>query len=555
MKVIDDSIIDSGYDNFNRMRELDQNLAEASVKALSKNTFRKHIFDYSLNKRMDRGTLLAVALAIKDFIASIPDERIGIALPSGIPGVLVNLAVQMAGKVSVNLNFTMGSDAAKACIRRAKVNTVIGAEKIRQRVNSHSPDYPWTDNFIDIATLLKGLSKAKIIRNLAAVRLLPGWLICRLYGIPSEGGNREASIIFTSGSEGEPKAAILTHRNLVANSVQMSQIGVIHDGTVIHANLPLFHSFGQTIQVWVTSLFGVKQVAVQSPLEIQANIDAAREGESTLMISTPTFLRSYYKKAKPTDFPSMKLVIGGAEKTPDAFIDMWEQKFKHIRYFEGYGLTEASPVVGVNLFDNISSNLRGPLYPQPSGCKRGSIGEVFCGMQVKVVDPSTKQTKKIGERGILCLRGATVFGGYLDMPEANKERLSPDGWLNTGDLAIIDEQGYIFIKGRLSRFSKIGGEMVPHTGVEEAIIQALGLQDSELPLVAIGSKMDEAKGEALVLLSTIDIDMPQLRRLLTEAGLPNLWIPKHVLRVEEIPILGSGKLDLGKIRKLCSSIE
>ena len=141
------------------------------------------------------------------------------------------------------------------------------------------------------------------------------------------------------------------------------------------------------------------------------------------------------------------------------------------------------------------------------------------------------------------------------MPEANKERLSPDGWLNTGDLAIIDEQGYIFIKGRLSRFSKIGGEMVPHMGVEEAIIQALGLQDSELPLVAIGSKMDEAKGEALVLLSTIDIDMPQLRRLLTEAGLPNLWIPKHVLRVEEIPILGSGKLDLGKIRKLCSSIE
>ena len=130
MKVIDSKIIDSGYDNFNRMRELDQNLAEASVKALSKNTFRKHIFDYSLNKRMDRGTLLAVALAIKDFIASIPDERIGIALPSGIPGVLVNLAVQMAGKVSVNLNFTMGSDAAKACIRRAKINTVIGAGSV-----------------------------------------------------------------------------------------------------------------------------------------------------------------------------------------------------------------------------------------------------------------------------------------------------------------------------------------------------------------------------------------------------------------------------------------
>ena len=555
MKIIDNSILDTGYDKFNSLEILNRNLAEASVESLAKDTCKEHVFDFSLGRRMDRGTFLAASLAIRDVVAKIPEDRIGIALPAGIPGFLVNLAVQMAGKVSVNLNFTMGSDAARACLRRAKIKTIIGSDKIRQRVNSHFPDYPWSDNFIDVGGLLKSLGRAKIARNLLLVRALPGRILCRIFGIPSEGGNREASIIFTSGSEGEPKAAVLTHRNLMANSVQMSQLGIITPDTVIHANLPLFHSFGQTIQLWLATIFGVRSVAVQSPLEIQANIEAARAGGSTLMISTPTFLRSYYKKAKSSDFPKMRLVIGGAEKTPDGFIDQWEGKFKHIRYFEGYGLTEASPVVGVNLFENMPRPPRGEFYPQPSGCKHGSIGEMFCGMQAKVVDPDTGETLKIGERGILCLRSATVFGGYLDMPEANKERVSPDGWLNTGDIAVLDTQGYIYIKGRLSRFSKIGGEMVPHMGVEEAVVQAMGLQESEQPIVAVGSRIDGAKGEALVLLSTIDIDMPQLRRLLTEAGLPNLWIPKHVLRVESIPILGSGKLDLGKIRKLCADFS
>ena len=549
MKIRESTTVDSGYDDFSSLESLNVNLAYAATCALSRDTKREYIYDFSLNRRLDRGTTLVVALALKKYISEKfkDHERIGIALPSCFPGIAVNLAVQMAGKSSVNINFTAGSDSAKSCLARAGVRCIIGSNKVREKVSAHSPDFPWTDNFFDIGDILKEIGKKGVLPHLVAARLLPGWLICALYGIPKDGGGREASIIFTSGSEAAPKAAVLTHRNLMANARQMSEIGIIDGNDTLHGNLPLFHSFGQTIQVWFTMIYGVREVMVQSPLEVQANLEAARKGGSTIMISTPTFLRSYYKKGTPDDFPNLKHVIGGAEKTPDGFIDAWNAKFPKVAYLEGYGLTEASPVVCVNLPPNLK---RGKFCPQPSMIKEASVGEIFPGMMARVSDPDTGQILPVGEVGLLQLKGASIFNGYLNQPEENRKKLS-DGWLNTGDLAVLDADGFIFIKGRLSRFSKIGGEMVPHSGVEEAIVRVLGLQDSEVPLVAIGSRIDPAKGEALVLLSAVDIDVPQLRRLLTEAGLPNLWIPKHVTRVESIPLLGTGKLDLGKIHKIC----
>lgn len=548
MNIRNSTTVDSGYDDFNSLELLDLNLAYAATCGLARNTKKEYIYDFSLNRHLDRGMTLAVALALKGYIEKHfgNQKRIGIALPACFPGVVVNLAVQMAGKSSVNINFTAGSDSAKACLAKAGIECIIGSRKVREKVSAHAPDFPWTDNFVDIGDILKSIGKKGILPHLIAARTLSGKLICSLYGIPKEGGDKEASIIFTSGSEAAPKAAILTHRNLSANAKQMIEIGIVHEGDVLHSNLPLFHSFGQSIQVWFTMIYGIGQVMVQSPLEVQANLEAARRGKSTIMISTPTFLRSYYKKGSPADFPNLKCVIGGAEKTPDGFIDAWNAKFPQVAYLEGYGLTEASPVVSVNLPAGLK---RGKFCPQQSAIKEASVGEIFPGMMARVADPDSGEILPVGEVGLLQLKGASIFGGYLNQPEENAKKLS-DGWLNTGDLAALDSDGFIFIKGRLSRFSKIGGEMVPHSGVEEAIVRVLGLQDSELPLVAIGSKVDPAKGEALVLLSAVDIDVPQLRRLLSEAGFPNLWIPKHVMRVDAIPLLGTGKLDLGKIHKI-----
>ncbi len=549
MKVIDSKIVDSGFVDFSLRPELNYNLGYAAALRLAKHTASHHIFDFSLNRKLDRATTLAVALALKEYIQKeFPNEkRIGVALPSCFPGVVVNLAIQMAGKSSVNVNFTMGADAAKHAIERVGLNCIIGSNKVRQKVQEHSPNYPWTDNFQDIGEILKKLGKKSILPKLMMVKLLPPKALVKYYNIPKRGGDKEASIIFTSGSEGTPKAAVLTHRNLMANVLQCREIGIITEVDTLHSNLPLFHSFGQTIQVWFTSIIGVRQVCVQSPLEVHTNLKAIREGKSTIMISTPTFLRSYYKRATAADFPALTRVIAGAEKTPDGFDDAWNAKFPKSLYLEGYGLTETSPVDSVNLPKGLK---RSKYCPNPSNLKKHSVGEMFPGMQAAVADPDTGEFLPLGETGLLYFKGPNVFQGYYKQPEENEKRFV-NGWLNTGDLAQLDEDGFIFIKGRLSRFSKIGGEMVPHHTVEMAIIKALVLHESDTHVIAIGSRPDEAKGEALVLLSTMDIDIKDLRQKLTDAGLPNLWIPKTVVKIDEIPILGSGKLDLGKIQNIC----
>lgn len=548
MKIIDGKIIDTNFDALSSDKRIEENLAAASVRGLSKNTSKHHIYDISLDKSMNRGTFLALCLALAQYIKKefANDERLGIALPSGIAGTAVNLAAQMAGKVSVNINFTMGVDAARACFRKANVSAVISANKLREKLEQKIPNFPWPDRFYDIATILKLIGKKGVAKNLIAVKLLPASALIKLYSIPTKGGDKEASIIFTSGSEGEPKAAVLTHRNIMTNCIQMDETGIIPAKYSLHANLPLFHSFGQSIQVWFTSIFPHEIVAVPSPLEIKQNFDAMEKGKSNIMISTPTFLRSYLKKGDPKQAESLKVVIAGAEKTPDGFKELWEAKFPNCFYKEGYGLTEASPVVSVNLFDcDIPNKYR----DYKTTTRDHSVGQLFAGMQAAVMNPDTQEFLPIGETGMLCLKGGNVFGGYLNSPELNAQRFHKD-WLLTGDIASLDEDAFIFIKGRLSRFSKIGGEMVPHALVEERIIKAFKQEESEKPTIAISSRESESKGEELVLVTTLDISASDLRNALANAGLANLWIPKIVIKVDEIPVLGTGKLNLGEVRKI-----
>lgn len=551
MKIIDGKILDIGLENFNAHPRLNENLAAATIRGLSKKTSEHHIYDASLDKSMNRGTFLALCLALKDYISSnFKDEkRIGIALPSGIAGAAVNVALQMARKVSVNINFTMGAEAAKACYRKSGVKVVISSEKLRQKVSQKFPDFPWGENFCDISDILKKIGKKGVLKKLIAVKILPACAIIKLFDIPTRGGDSEASIIFTSGSEGEPKAAVLTHRNLMANCLQMNYTGIIPPEYSLHANLPLFHSFGQSIQVWFTSIFPHKVVAVASPLEIRQNFEAMHKWKSNIMISTPTFLRSYYIKGDPNLAQSLKIVIAGAEKTPDGFKEMWEKKFPKSAYKIGYGLTEASPVVSVNLPENLPLN---PYRTYNSLTRKDTVGQLFAGMQAKIIHPETEEDLPFGSDGMLCLKGANVFGGYLNAPQLNFEKFK-DGWLLTGDIASLDKDGFIHIKGRVSRFSKIGGEMVPHALVEESIIAALGQSESEEITIAVSSRENEAKGEELVLITTLDIDMQHLRKLLSEAGISNLWIPKICVKVDKIPTLASGKISLGDLRRIAKN--
>ncbi len=265
----------------------------------------------------------------------------------------------------------------------------------------------------------------------------------------------------------------------------------------------------------------------------------------TLLLATPTFLRGYLRKVDPDQLRSLRLVITGAEKLPIDLARNFEERFKQ-RVFEGYGLTETSPVVSVNLPEPQ------PTKPgeqvQPSS-RLGSVGKMAPGIAAEIREPETNRKLSLHESGMLWLRGVNIFEGYLDDPERTADVLQ-DGWLKTGDLGRFDEDGFLYIEGRLSRFSKIGGEMVPHESIEHKIVDLLDLSGKDERMVAIVGVQDQAKGEALVLLSAVDVDLAQLRKKLREGGVPNLWIPKHVQRVEAIPVLASGKLDLKKCKEL-----
>ena len=272
---------------------------------------------------------------------------------------------------------------------------------------------------------------------------------------------------------------------------------------------------------------------------IQADVPAA----------TPTFLRLYLRKAEPEQLNTLRLIITGAEKLPLDLASHFEERF-HRKVFEGYGLTETAPVVSVNLPD--------PEPPKPGdhvqpSSRVGSVGRLAPGIAAEIREPETDQKLSLYDSGMLWLRGVNIFEGYLHDPQRTAEVLR-DGWLKTGDVGRFDEDGFLYIEGRLSRFSKIGGEMVPHEAIEQKIIELLGLSGRDERPVAIVGVQDEVKGEALVVLSAVDIDIADLRKKLQEAGVPNLWIPKHIQRVEAIPVLASGKLDLKRCQE-CAAMN
>jgi len=381
---------------------------------------------------------------------------------------------------------------------------------------------------------------------------MPLALLRRWLGVPRYGDHEETALLFTSGSGGEPKAVVLTHRNILANTAQIAAVlGQVHLDSIL-GSLPVFHSFGFTVTFWWPMLGGPRVVSYPNPLDTQKLAETIEKHRLQLLITTPTFLRAFLRKAKPEQLKSLKMVVTGAEKLPVDLLREFEARFG-IQVSEGYGMTEASPVVAVNLFDHPPSaiNPDGVL-----GRRIGSVGRMVPGLSASIRDPETDEELDIFSSGMLWLRGANIFEGYFKDTDQTTAVLK-DGWYKTGDLGHLDEDGFLFIEGRMSRFSKIGGEMVPHMRVEQAINQALDLHPAhgEGPAVAIVGVPDEKRGESLVLLSTVPVEQFDLRKKLTALGLPNLWIPKVVRRVTAIPILATGKLDLRACQRLADHEE
>jgi len=520
---------------------LNRHLAEACVRGLKRRRFSTLVVDGLDHSELSRGKLLGAAAAMSRLLRrECEDERIGIVLPAGKGAVVANLAVALAGKVPVDLNFTSGRAAIESSMKRANLRAVISATPFIQRLT----DFPWPERVLKLDEIMPPL-KPQILAWWTMSILAPAPLLLRLLRIPKEGGHKEAVLLFTSGSAGEPKGVVLSHRNILGN---VSQFNVLLDAgkdDAILASLPFFHSFGSTVTLWYPLVEGVRIVTYPNPLETAKNAALIEKYKLTLLLATPTFLRGYLRKAELNQLRSLRLVITGAEKLPVDLAKSFQESFnQHV--FEGYGLTETAPVVSVNLPEPK------PKKPgeqvQPSS-RLGSVGKMAPGIAAEIREPETDRKLSLHETGMLWLRGPNIFEGYLDDPERTAEVLR-DGWFKTGDVGRFDEDGFLYIEGRLSRFSKIGGEMVPHEALEQKIITALGLDGKDERLIAIVGVADETKGEAVLLLAALDVDLAQLRDKLRDTGVPNLWIPKKVSRVDSIPVLASGKLDLAKCKEL-----
>ena len=309
--------------------------------------------------------------------------------------------------------------------------------------------------------------------------------------------------------------------------------------------LPLFHSMGFTVTLWYPLIRGCVVVTVPSPLDTRKIIDAIKEEGATVLIGAPTFIRPILRKAHPSELRSLELVVTGAEKLPDDLYKAFLETF-HIEILQGYGLTETTPASNIN---QPHPAVTTPTAEPQIGKRAGSTGRLLPGMAVRIVNPETAEEVPPGEQGIVWFKGANVFSGYLDDPQKTAAAFR-DGWFVTGDLGRMDEEGFLFIEGRLSRFSKIGGEMVPHGTVEQKLAEVFGWDETESYSAVVMGVPDSTKGEALVLLTTRHVNSDQVREKLLASGLPNLWVPKIVHRVEKIPVLGTGKLDLKGCRDL-----
>jgi len=532
---------------FAMRKSLEGHLGREVAEGLAKKGGSVALVDRTSGRREFSGaTLLALGWAFAgELKRRTTSRRVAIVLPPGVASAVANLGCVLAGKVSVNLNFSLGREQALACLQRAEVDLVVTAGAFRSKLSEKSPDFPWGDQVLDVADFLATHSRADLAFRISLIRCLPTSWALACMGIPKHGGDDEAALLFTSGSSGQPKGVRLSHRNILANLRQIDDADILPDDAVLLSSLPVFHSFGFTIGLWYSLSRPVRLVTLPSPLDSAAAVKAIKEEKVTVVVGTPTFLRPYLRRGTAADFATLEWAVVGAEKCPADLVDAFATQLE-TPVLEGYGITETSPVLAVNVADRVDPEGPDGVW---LGNVRGSVGRPVIGVAVRFLDPETGEVLPNGQVGLLEIKGANIFMGYLDTEQTAKA-MTPDGWYRTGDLGRMDDDGFLHLAGRLSRFSKMGGEMVPHGTVEDALSKVMKLTESFEIKVAVASIADSAKGEQLVVLHVDDVNVEAIRTALAAEGLANLWIPKVFKKVPAIPILGTGKLDLSKLREL-----
>ena len=516
------------------------------ISACKSAKFRSKIGD-SMRQEETGGKLLTRALILRKLLRRgvlKPDENnVGVLIPPSVGGAIVNVSLALDKRVAINLIYSLSNELINHCVKDAGIKTVLTTRKVMEKFNfEFDCEVFYLDDLKDKVT---GTDKAIGAFQAFAV---PGFLLKRMLGLHKIEPDDVLTIVFTSGSTGVPKGVMLTQRNVASNVDGIQKVASLTPQDTLIGILPFFHSMGYTVALWTPMTSAIRGVYHVSPLDAKVIGNLAEKFSGTILVATPTFLRSYMRRCTIEQFKSLDMVIAGAERLPNELCDEFEKKFG-VRPVEGYGTTELSPVAAVNI-----------PYSRQSGkdfqveAKKGTVGRPMPNCAARVTHLETGEALGPNEAGMLWISGPNVMKGYMNRDEATAEVLV-DGWYKTGDVAMIDEDGFIKITGRMSRFSKIGGEMVPHLKIEEVLSRTLDStpdddSDDHL-LVAVTAVPDAKKGERLIVLYTVkDATSESMQQALKDEGLPNIFVPSadSFFLVDSLPLLGTGKLDLRGIK-------
>ena len=518
-------------------------LPRAFIRKCKAQKFTTKVSD-SGGTRLTGGALLMRTLILRRLLLRHvlePDEQfVGVLVPPSVGAVVTNAALAISRRIAVNLNYTISSEAMNQCIDQCGIRHVLTSRRFMEKMEFDiNAPLVYLEDFRDQVTRSDQLSSA------FAAFLAPSGLLERCLDLHAIRSDDVLTVIFTSGSTGRPKGVMLTQANVGSNIEAIQQVIHLSSDDVVIGILPFFHAFGYTATLWGTLSINSSAAFHVNPLDARQVGKLCRKSHGTVLLGTPTFLRSYLRRCSAEDFSTLKVAVAGAEKMPADLCDAFEDKFG-VRPVEGYGATELSPLVSVNVPLTRSHSDTKPDW------KEGTVGKPVPGVSARVVDLDSGETLGANQSGMLWIRGPNVMKGYLNQPDLTAEVIK-DGWYVTGDVAQIDDDGFITITGRQSRFSKIGGEMVPHIRIEESLTQIIRDDDEGLLKAAVTAVPDDRKGERLVVIHTeLEQSPQQLCDALSAEGLPNIYIPSpdSFHQVAELPILGSGKLDLKGIRKI-----
>ncbi len=534
------AILELGSDAVEARKSRHDVLPARFIRSARKNWSKFAMAD-SAGREATYGRALSGSLLIADWLRlhRPADDMVGVLLPPSVAGALVNVGLVMAAKKPVNLNFTAGRAGMAAVVDQCQIRTTITSRMFLSKAKLDT-----VDGAVYVEDILAAAGTAAKAAAWLRARLMPKYFLLRRYSRQPQTPDSVAAVVFSSGSTGVPKGVMLSHYNLISDIESIAQVFWIDGRDRIVGTLPFFHSFGFTVTIWFPLVSGCGVVYHHDPLDAKTIGAMVEKHKGTFLLSTPTFCANFVRKCSRQQLASLRFVLVGAEKLRDQTAHAFETRFG-VKLLEGYGCTEMSPVICVNAPDFRDGN------DSQAGSRTGTVGYPLPGVAVKIVDPDTRAALPPNREGLLLAKGANRMLGYLGNSVLT-ESVTRDGWYVTGDIASVDDEGFIRITDRLSRFSKIAGEMVPHLRIEDAVADILGG-----PACVVTGVPDSHRGERLALLYTDAAIAPrELWRRLSATTLPALWVPKRedIFQVPTLPLLGTGKLDLRAIRAQAASL-